>query len=553
MVFLLLSPSLVFGSDAGLSLSPSDGSHRVGDTFSVDIVVSSSDDIDTGGAVLEFDSDLIRVQNVSDANSIFGMWPEEPDFSNVGGTIEFAGGTPRPFSGQNGNIITVTFRAVEAGSASVSFREGELLRAGDVLFEGSDFGQATYTIEEASEPDPDPTPDPDPDPDPTPGPTEAPTPRVDSLTHPDQYQWYSDSSPYFSWDVPGEVDAVRISMSRDEDETPDEVHSPPIEEYEAENLEDGVWFFAIQFQSGDSWGDVARRRVQIDNTPPEGFNLEVDNEEDPQNPRPLFKFQTRDELSGIDYYTLILNDETYAELQPEELENGSYRPSSLPPDEYFLIVRAVDRAGNSIADFINFSIEPIPLEIEEIDLEVTSGSYFRVTGTTSPEAEVAVFIRKINEDEAMAETVRAGEDGSFDYRKVLPEGTYEVWLEARNQRGARSLPTDPETLRVGAGRAVVIVSIILIVLILAGLIVAWRLWAQLSKEKQELEKDSDTVKVKKQAYGILEEKIKEQIRYLEGKVDLSRSESRLLEELRESLEITEEAKIKEDQIEENNQ
>jgi len=93
----------------------------------------------------------------------------------------------------------------------------------------------------------------------------------------------------------------------------------------------------------------------------------------------------------------------------------------------------------------------------------------------------------------------------------------------------------------------------LIVLILAGLIVAWRLWAQLSKEKQELEKDSDTVKVKKQAYGILEEKIKEQIRYLEGKVDLSRSESRLLEELRESLEITEEAKIKEDQIEENNQ
>lgn len=156
VAFLLFAPFFnLFADNEGgdLFLFPAYGNYAVGQTFGVDILVSSEKRaINAAEAVIVFTADFLEVKSISNQNSIFIFWPDEPQFSNKNGTINFAGGLPTPgYSGTGGKILRIIFRVKEAGIAEVAFKSGAVL-ANDGVGTNilSHFGNGKYNLSVAA-------------------------------------------------------------------------------------------------------------------------------------------------------------------------------------------------------------------------------------------------------------------------------------------------------------------------------------------------------------------------------------------------------------------
>ncbi len=114
---------------AKLWTAPTDVSRFVGETFAVNIYVSSlQTPINAVSGTLEFTANSLEVVNVSKNGSIFSIWVKEPVYDNALGTISFSGGlTPPGFVGSQGQIFSVSFKAKSAGPASVIWKDGQVL------------------------------------------------------------------------------------------------------------------------------------------------------------------------------------------------------------------------------------------------------------------------------------------------------------------------------------------------------------------------------------------------------------------------------------------
>lgn len=112
-----------------LFISPSSGSFKVGQTFSVRISVSSTvQAVNAVSATLSFPNDKLQVTSISKIGSILNLWVEEPSFSNSQGTVSLEGVVPNPgFRGSSGPVVTVNFRVIETGTAEMHFSSGSLL------------------------------------------------------------------------------------------------------------------------------------------------------------------------------------------------------------------------------------------------------------------------------------------------------------------------------------------------------------------------------------------------------------------------------------------
>jgi hypothetical protein len=120
-------PSLVSRADT-LLISPSSGNYKVGQSFSVRIMVSSSQAVNAVSAVLAYPTDKLQVTSISKIGSILNLWVEEPSFSNTQGTVSMEGVVPNPgYVGAGGPVVTINFRVIEAGTATLRFSSGSLL------------------------------------------------------------------------------------------------------------------------------------------------------------------------------------------------------------------------------------------------------------------------------------------------------------------------------------------------------------------------------------------------------------------------------------------
>ena len=107
-LFFML-PTSVFA--ATLNFSPPSGSYNVGNTFSVNVNVDSSDQaMNAASGIVSFPWDKLEVVSISKTGSIFSLWPAEPSFSNSAGTVNFEGIVLNPgYTGPSGKILSITF------------------------------------------------------------------------------------------------------------------------------------------------------------------------------------------------------------------------------------------------------------------------------------------------------------------------------------------------------------------------------------------------------------------------------------------------------------
>lgn len=356
LVFLLSFSltSLVSAESAFLYLSPSSGSFLIGSTFTVSVFVNTEgNEINTVLAELRFPPDKLQVTSPTAGTSFIAEWLTPPNYSNEKGIISFKGGIPGGIGTSAGLVSSVTFRVVSSGKAKIEFRETSKVLLNDGkgtnILTNTQGGEYHLLIP----------------------PPEGP--QVFSSTHPNPNIWYSDSSPAFSWEKESGVTDFSWSFDQNPTGRPDGIAEGSQTSVSFSDVLDDIWYFHLRQRKEGVWGKTSHVAVRVDANPPREFTPQVEASTLLVDYQTMVYFETTDDSSGLDHYEVSIIDlslpESSRSFFTEEI--SPYKVPFKKPGKYNVIIKAVDKAGNSRESEAKFRmVTPLISHIEGRGLEV---------------------------------------------------------------------------------------------------------------------------------------------------------------------------------------
>ena len=345
-----------YAQSASLELSPASGSYTVGKAFPVKIIVDSgTTDVNAAEATVTFDASILSVKSVSKEDSSFTLWTTEPTSSNIKGTIELGGGSPSSFSGSK-TILTVIFEAKKEGSTEVVISEGSVVSpsAGfaDILSEKKG---ATFIIGAGSITQPDPVVPIITKPEPAGPAPDAPV--LSSSVFKDPDKWYATTTATFTWQLLYDISAVKLLVDDKETSVPSVLYEPAVSSKTLTDMKEGESYFHIMFRNKAGWGVPTHHRLRIDVTAPKAFVL-TGNQDNSLVQDIVLRFSAEDELSGVEYYKIVIDSGEIEEtVFEEDLFNGEYSIYVPTPGQHTVSVTAYDLAGNDTTAETTFTIK----------------------------------------------------------------------------------------------------------------------------------------------------------------------------------------------------
>jgi hypothetical protein len=463
-----LSPAKqVKAAGASLFFTPSAGTFVIGDKFTITVkAFVGGASINAAEGLINFDKNRLEVAGVSDGGSIFSLWTTQPNFSNSGGTVSFGGGIQSPgFSGQQGKVISISFKAKAVGSALVRFSSGAILAndgngsnilesMGSANFNivpkeaaptidntaGDQLSSASSTVAKA-------------------GSKIEPMEKlaageegdgylktyITSPTNGDQNRWLNNNDVQLQWAVPQGATVMSIALNKDYKGEPPAKPQPLLTDKAFENLADGIWFFHLRFYDGQKWGSVNHYRLLIDTGRPQPLNIAV--RQPDANSLPKLYFKTSDQVSGVDHYEVYVNSFEDKEISLPEDEAASELSVQLANLEYgrhTALIKVIDQAGNETISTADFEVQPIesPL-VKNYAKEIKSSDQFFMSGTSLPNVNVNIYIQN-QDNRVLASAVHSDQNGNWFFlgQPDLKNGRFVAWAEAENQEGLRSMPSE---------------------------------------------------------------------------------------------------------------
>lgn len=323
--------SITRAEGAALKITPTAGTFEVGGLVDVSFVV------DTGGQTINavqadvtFPADKLQVVNPVASTSFISLWVTAPSYSNTDGTLSFQGGLPTPGIKTSGGVIsTVTFRIKAAGTATIRYAPTSriLLNDGSGTNILASTGTADFTLR-------------------IPPPA---GPIVSSPTHPDSNTWFNNPEIQFQWQIIDGAVGYSFTFDQSPKSVPGDTVSTAATAVSVKATADGVWYFHVRALA-NGWGGVTTIPIQIDATAPAGFQPKFDQSTITVEEAPILRFVTTDAASGIDHYEIQQLDLSSV-TQQSTLFVEATSPAALaklPAGNYQFVVRAFDRAGNSM-------------------------------------------------------------------------------------------------------------------------------------------------------------------------------------------------------------
>ncbi len=538
----IVSSNLITAHAANLVVSPSSVTTNIGKTFSVDIVVNNNiGAINAVATQLSFPKDALQVVSISKKSSFINLWAEEPSFSNEKGTLSLEGVALNPgFDKSTGKVLTVTFKAVEAGNVSIKVASGQVLandgNATDVLkTTGAAFIYINESDARVSEPL-----------------ATTVVPVITSPTHPDSLLWYGRRDASFEWKIPGKVTAVRTVYSDKETDTPTKVYDPPVNNRSFTVDADGVFYMAAQFKNASGWGAVARYKFQVDTQAPESLKVSFPDGNITTNQTPALLILAEDALSGISKITMSIDNSQPVEflLDPSNL----YRLPKQSSGNHTVVVSAFDGAGNASTVSLDFTIQTIsPPLITEYTKKVDYDTKFKIIGATYPQSDVEVTL--VDADgKQLTSHVNSNDTGVFSllWDKTLDSGVYEMRARVHDSHGSVSEYTDTRVVIVERmvfvrfGIFVMNWLSVILILLIATFCISATLWYALlqfmrfrRRVRRNLAEVENTLRVNVQALRRDTEEFHDVLVKAERKRDLTKEEQAVLKKFKKRLEITE--------------
>ena len=515
ILLVVLSFILVFFSGlrsvsaASLYFSPSAGTYQTGRNFTVNVRVESSAAMNAASGAVVFPADKLEVLSVSKTGSIFNLWVQEPSFSNISGSgnVHFEGIVLNPGFSGDGKLISVTFRVKSSGVANLSFSSGSIL-ANDGLGTNilSDLGMAAFTLSQSAISAPETT--------------VAPTglPPKPFIKHyikdqsgglvlnrdsEGEEKWSNSRFNKFEWQIPSGIDGISILLNDRPSSNPGPKSDGFFNNKIYENLSDGIYYLHIRYINSAGASPILHFKIMVDATPPEPFEIILPDGETTANPTPRIRFETTDNLSGIDHYEIKIDDGDW--FNAATLKTASYILPKLPPGEHQIYVRAYDKAENyteAETKLIIASIAP-PKIIQYPTNIISPGEILVLKGAALPKAKIEIHMNRRGGEEIIFNS-QANEKGDWGaiYENIIPSGVYEISAKQILDTGAESLLSQTITIGVNSwfwrawqwlknvGGIIIIGLIILAGLTVAGyyFIHRFRMWRiKLRREVREAE------------------------------------------------------------------
>lgn len=531
-----------------LYMSPSSGSYLSGKTFPVRVLVSSTgQSINAVSGTLSFPQDKLQVVSISKSDSILTLWVQEPSFSNTQGTVSFEGVVPNPgFTGASGRVLTINFKVVAQGEASVKFSSGSVLaNDGNGTNILRTIGTASFSLGGSPVPSVNNIPADDAS---TRDPRSPGVPSIVSDDFPDSKIWYAKDSGTFSWKLGDDITATRLLLGKIASSEPTVVYDPAISSKQLDDIDDGLWYLHVQLKNSYGWGAVAHYPFRVDMTKPDAFTIRELARADTTDPRGRFSFQATDGASGINHYSIQINGGDSEDWRDDG--SGVYTTSPLPPGNHTLVARAYDEAGNYAVASVDWKIDPISApHITTYTESVTSESPLRVSGTAIANSKVHLFLARGN-DEPIEVVTKVDSSGEFSalFEDELARGTYHLWGITEDRRGARSEPSSEKIVVVKTGWirsiATSVMSTLAIVVPIVALIFGFvfvvlygmhkirTIRRGVRRELREVENLMD------KAFMLLKEDIEDSIRLLErakNRRKLTQEEDAIIERFRQNI------------------
>jgi hypothetical protein len=567
--FALIYPSVTQAAGARLFFSPGSGAYTVGKTFTARIMVDSGGGagINAAETTVNFDPSILKITSLSTASSIFKLWTNDPTEAlskissfNKAGSFSLGGGLPGTYSGSAGSILSITFSALKAGTATVSF-SGSLVLANDGqgtnIYSGSTQGK--YIIKEAEEPKEE---------KPITPPAKVPetkkeepvkqkgilppTPEVSSVTHSDENRWYANNNPEFSWKLLLDITGVSMMIS-DLDATDPNIESDGIVEAKKyEKIADGSHYFHIKLKNTNGWGPISHRKFQVDTAPPLPFVISINNGNDGTNPAPIVSFETKDLTSGVEKYQIVLDGDS-SDVAPRDFKAEPYKTKILKPGEHTISIAAIDYAMNAASTSKKFIVEPLKAPIiTEIPKVMSRKESLSIRGTSFyPNINIVISI-VLSKKETETVKVPTDNDGNWSYFRDRPmeKGNYEIFAKLVDSRGAESYETSRQYLSVISPNIIdaygIYIIIFLLIIILLLSIYAWYLKNTMKLTRERMQRELAEAKNKTgEIFLALGEEVGELIELADKRPGVSESEKRTRDKIVEALAISEEFIAKE--------
>lgn len=455
---------------ADLFLSPESGDVFKGQQFDVTVRINAGagEPLNAAQIKINFSKDLLEVVSLSRINSVFNTFlTDERSYSNADGTIDLIGGIGgvggAGISGASLEVIKITFRAKELGTATALINKGDSSiaandgRGTNILL---NIRNGQYNVITAPPPPPPGTP---PAPPPPPAPVIPPpvqivrptvpavelpgTPALAVVLYPDPTIWYNRVAPFLAqWALPETVTAVSTALDRNPTTEPSKTEGL-FENKIFPSLENGPNYLHVQFRNTKGKSQVAHYRLAIDTSPPLPLEISVKEGASTDNPQPTLSYVTGDYISGIARYEIKL-----AGRDPIITTQTTYKLPLLAPGKQLVTVRAYDMAGNFAEGKIELDILPISSpEITYIAQDIFVGeTSIPIKGTALANARVIIFIKKITGETIFTGFSETNNDGLWEavLTAQLMKGEYYAEVRAQDSRGALSLPVQSPTLKV---------------------------------------------------------------------------------------------------------
>ncbi|MFA6397744.1 MAG: cohesin domain-containing protein [Candidatus Paceibacterota bacterium] len=126
---LFLVPYLGMATDSSsIYLKSSDSTVALKSDFNVDVLLNTSVPINAIDLQISYSSDKLKFKSFNDANSIIDLWHGGPTLLKDG-HIELIGAIFKPYNGNDGQIIRLSFETLSAGNGEISFEKNNLYLA----------------------------------------------------------------------------------------------------------------------------------------------------------------------------------------------------------------------------------------------------------------------------------------------------------------------------------------------------------------------------------------------------------------------------------------
>lgn len=244
LLFLLCSSPLISRA-ASLSFSPTFGTFTVGSTFDVSVVLDSGvETVNAASVSLYFPPDKLQLVSSSAGQSAIGVWVMAPQVNNQSGQVSLEGVIPTGLKTNNALLITLTFQVKAAGQAALRFASESRVLAHDGV--GTDvlrrFQNSIYQL----------------------GLPPPSGPLVISETHPDQSQWYANTSLLLSWISSEDMQGYSYVLDDHPMTIPDDISEGTHHSVSYQELGSGQHYFHIKALRGGVWGETTHFSILVD-------------------------------------------------------------------------------------------------------------------------------------------------------------------------------------------------------------------------------------------------------------------------------------------------